>query len=131
LAFALAVVAAGWCILLIPSAFVLRAYSGQECRTTPAGALECVSETATSFEMNGWWIVYLLAGVAVVSLLIFFALRRVCTTGSLLAATTAWAGVALLFAFSWSTGLSIGVLILPAVLLLAVSAAVTPRPSAT
>jgi hypothetical protein len=130
-AFALAAAATGWCILLIPKAFLLPSYSGLECRSAPGGASQCVSKTATDFEMNGWWVVFLFAAVALVSLLVLLALHRVCTTGSVAAAVGAWTGVVLLFVFSWMTGLSIGILVVPAVLLLAVSAAFTPRPSAT
>jgi hypothetical protein len=131
LAFALAAAGTGWCILLIPKAFLFPSYSGLECQTAPGRASQCISKTATDFEMNGWRVVWLFAAVAVVSLLVLLALHRVCTTGSAAAAVAAWTGVALLFAFSWTTGLSIGILVVPAVLLLALSAAVTPRPLAT
>jgi hypothetical protein len=130
-AFALAATATGWCILLIPAAFLYPAYSGSECRTMLGEATQCVSRTATDFEMNGWRVIFLFAAVAAVSLLVLLALHRVCTTGSVAAAVGAWTGVALLFVFAWLTGLSIGILVLPAVLLLAVSAAFTPRPSET
>jgi hypothetical protein len=130
LAFALAAAATGWCLLLVVGAFVFPAYSGSECRTAPGGALECVSRTATDFEMNGWRVVAMFAAVALVSLLVLFALHWVCTTGSRVAATGAWVGIVALFGFSYLTGLSIGPTIVPVVLLLAASAVLTPKPTA-
>ncbi len=128
-AFAFAAAGMGWSVLLIAGAFVFPAYSGQECRTTPSGAPQCVAQSATDFEMNGWRVVAMFAAVAIVSLLVLLALHRVCTTGSETAAGAAWVGIALLFGFSWLTGLSIGILVLPAAALLAASAVLTPRPA--
>ena len=126
-AFALAIAATGWCFLLVVGAFVYPSYSGSGCQTTPGGPIRCVSQTATHFEMNGWRVVGLFGAVAIVSLLVLLALHRVSATGSGVAAAAAWTGIGLLLGFSWLTGLSIGALVLPAVLLLIVSAAVTPK----
>jgi hypothetical protein len=128
-AFALALAATGWCFLLVVGAFVYPSYSGIQCGSTLEGPTECVSRTATDFEMNGWRIVVFYGAVAVVSLLVLLALHRVCVTGSGIATAAGWTGIGLLFGFSWLTGLSIGPLILPAVLLLIVSAAMTPKPA--
>lgn len=125
---ALAIAATGWCLLLVVGAFVYPAWSGVECGGALGGPSECVSRTATEFAMNGWPIVLLLVGVATVAFLVSLALYRVCTKGSRVATAAAWTGIALLFAFSWVTGLSIGVLVFPAVVLLAAAAVVTPRP---
>jgi hypothetical protein len=130
LAFALATTATGWCLLLILAAFVYPAYSGRECRVTPGSASDCVSKSATHFEVNGWWVVSLFAAVALVSSLVLLALNRVCASGSALASGAAWTGILLLLGFSILTGFSIGPLVLPAVVFLAVSAALTPRPIA-
>jgi hypothetical protein len=128
-AFALAIAATGWCFLLVVGAFVYPSYSGSGCQSTPGGPMHCGSQTATYFGMNGWGVVGLFGAVAIVSLLVLLALHRVCVTGSGVAIAAAWTGIVLLLGFSWLTGLSIGVLILPAVLLLIASAVVTPKPA--
>jgi hypothetical protein len=129
LASALALAATGWSFLLVVRAFVYPSYSGIECGATLDGPRDCVSRTATEFEMIGWRIVVFYGAVAVVSFLVLLALHRACVTGSGIATAAAWTGIGLLFGFSWLTGLSIGPLILPAVLLLVVSATVTPKPA--
>jgi hypothetical protein len=128
-AFALALAATGWCFLLVVGAFVYPGYSGIECQTPLGGPTDCVTRTATDFEMNGWRVVGLFGAVAIVSLLVLLALHRVCATGSGVAVAAAWTGISLLLGFSWLTGLSIGPLILPAVVLLIASAVVTPKPA--
>jgi hypothetical protein len=128
-AFALALAATGWCFLLVVGAFVYPSYSGSACESKLGGPTHCVSQSATDFEMNGWRVVALYAAVAIVSLLVLLALHRVCMTGSGVATAAAWTGIGLLFGFSWLTGLSIGALVLPAVLLLIASAVVTPKPA--
>jgi hypothetical protein len=128
-AFALATAATAWCVFLIAAAFFFPAYSGRECRVTPGEPSHCVNKSATDFESNGQRVISLFAGVAIVSFLVLLALHRVCATGSDLATGAAWGGILLLFAFSYTAGLSIGVLVLPAVGLLALSAVLTPKPA--
>jgi len=80
------------------------------------------------FHENGWWVVELLAGVAVVALLAFWALHVVCSKGSDRAARLATGCVVALGVFSFVSGFSIGLFVVPVVMLLTGSVLLTPRP---
>ena len=122
LAFGLAASAVGWALALVAASFVAPAYQGSECG--PGG--DCTSSSATLFAVNGWWVVELLGGVALVTTLAFWALHRRCATESQTAATVATSCIVLLTAFSWLTGFSIGFFVFPVVLLLTASAVLVP-----
>ena len=126
LAFSLASLGALWLLALLPATFLAPAYSGSECGAGPGGATSCRHSTATSFAINGWLVVWYAAGLAVAGALVFVLLRRLCTTGSRLAARSAEVLVALALAFSLLSAASDGLFILPGALLLLAATAVTP-----
>jgi hypothetical protein len=128
MAFGLGAGGVAWAGALVIGALVLPAYSGESCRATPNGPPVCgPAPSQTEFAVNGWWIVELLGAVALVAALAFFALHLVCARQSDAAATVATCCIVALAAFSFVTGLSIGPLVLPVVILLTASAWLVPR----
>ena len=130
LAFGFATGAVLWSLALVAGAFVLPAYSGDGCQSTPGGSVSCGSlPSQTLFAVNGWWVVELLLAAALVTGLAFSALHRYCVTGRQRVMTAATVFIGLLAAFAFVSGFSIGLFVFPAVLLLIGSAALTPAPS--
>jgi hypothetical protein len=122
MAFGLGAAAVGWALLLVASAFFFPAYSGETCG--PGG---CTSTSSTLFAENGWWVVALLGGIAVVAAVGFWALHVVCSRGHTSAASVAfWCTILLMF-LAMVSAASIGLIVLPVVLFLAASMAFTPR----
>jgi len=80
------------------------------------------------FHENGWWVIELLAGVALIALLAFWALHVLCSKGSNRAAKLATGCVLALAAFAFVSGFSIGPFVFPVVVLLTASALLTPLP---
>jgi hypothetical protein len=130
IAFGLGAGAVAWAGALVIGAFVLPAYSGESCQATPGAPPICTASSQTEFAVNGWSVVELLGGVAFVAAIAFFALHRVCAGQSDAAAKVATCCIVVLAAFSWVTGLSIGPLVLPVVILLTASAWLVPRAQA-
>ena len=131
LAFGLSAAAVAWSLLLIAGQFVIPAYSDATCEgSSPGGSSVCREGTATSFETNGWWVVVLFAAVTLVATLAAVALHLKCRRGERWAEPLAWGVVAVLFVFSLAGAASVGMFALPLVLLLALSAALTPSPPA-
>ena len=124
-AFGLAASAVGWALLLVALAFVFPAYSGETC-----GPNGCVSTSSSLFAENGWLVVGLLAGIAAIAAVGFYALHLVCSRGSGQAATVATCCAVLIMAFAIAGAASIGLLVFPVALLLGASAVLTPQPRA-
>ena len=122
LAFCLTVAAVGWSVALVPAAFLAPVYSGAE--TSTFGGT--TSTTATLVGVNGLWVVAPVSVPLVVALLAWVGLRMRCSSGSRAGTLFAWGAVGVLALFAIVAGLSIGPYILPAVLLLAAGARVTP-----
>ena len=130
LAFGLGSAALLWSFVLLLAAFVFPAYSGEGCQAPPNGATACGAlPSETLFAVNGWWVVELLVGVIAVTALAFWALHLYCARGAQRALGAAAFFIGLLAIFSFLTGFSIGLYVVPVVLLLIVSAAVTPEPA--
>ena len=123
LAYGLGAGAVAWALLLIVAAFFYPAYSGLECGTTGT----CMRTSSTLFAKNGWWVVELLAAVALVTVLAFYALHVVCAKGSNTAAGVATGCIVALLLFSFVTGFSIGLFVFPVAVLLAASAWLIPE----
>lgn len=126
-AFALGAGAVAWALALIAAAFVVPAYRGEGCQVVPGGAPACGSlPSRTLFDVNGWWVVELLMAVAFVAAMALWALHVRCARRSALAATAATCCIVGLAVFSFVTGFSIGLFVVPVVLLLTASAWLTP-----
>ena len=131
LAFALGGGAVLWSCGLVLAAFVMPAYSGEGCQSGVDGSTVCGSLPAqTLFAVNGWWVVELLLGVALVTALAFWALHVYCVTGKPMVMRAAGICIGALGLFAFVSGFSIGLFVFPAVLLLIVSAVLTPSPEA-
>ena len=122
LAVGLGAAAVGWALLLVAAAFVVPAYGGETC-----GSGGCTSSGSTLFAENGWLVVELLGGVVLVAALAFYALHVVCSKGSELAGRLALGCILALAAVAFVSAASVGLFVIPVVLLLAVSTGYTPR----
>jgi hypothetical protein len=112
---------------LVVAAFTVPSYSGESCQVTPGAAPTCNSSLSqTLFAVNGWWVVELLIGVTLLAALALWALHLRCSKRGTGASTAATCCIVALAAFSVVTGFSIGLFVLPVVILLAASAALTP-----
>ena len=130
LAFGLGGGAVLWSLGLVLAAFVVPAYSGEGCRSGADGSTVCGAlHSDTLYAVNGWWVVELLLAVALVTALAFWALHVYCVKGSPKVIRAARICVGALALFAFVTGFSIGLFVFPAVVLLVVSAALTPAPS--
>jgi hypothetical protein len=118
-AFALASAGVLWSAALVAAAFLAPLYS------TSAGPGD-VRGTATLVEENGLSVLVPVAFPLVVSLLVWGLLRLTCSVGSPVAARTALILIALLGVFTLVAA-SIGLLVLPVAILLALACAATPR----
>jgi hypothetical protein len=131
LAFGLGAAAVTWALLLVAGAFALPAYQGGSCEMTPGGAPNCgPAASQTLVAVNGWWVVELLLGVALVAGITLVALHVRCSTGGTFPTVVATVAITALAVFSLATGFSIGIFVLPVALLLFASARLTPRGSA-
>jgi hypothetical protein len=121
-AFGLGASSVGWALLLLASAFFFPAYQGETC-----GTGGCTSTSSTLFAENGWLAPGMLAGVAAIAAVGFYALHVVCSRGSERAAKLAtWCAVVVI-AFAIVGAASVGLLVLPVALLLGASAVLTPQ----
>jgi hypothetical protein len=121
-AFGLGAAAVGWALLLVGSTFFFPAYQGETC-----GTGGCISTSSTLFAENGWLVVGLLAGIATIAAVGFYALHVVCARGSERAATVATSCAVVVMAFAIVGAASVGLLVLPVALLLGASAMLTPQ----
>ena len=130
LAFGLGGAAVLWSLGLVLAAFVVPAYSGESCQSSPTGSTVCGPLPSTTlYAENGWWVVKLLLAVALVTALAFWALHVYCVTGREAVMRAATVLICALGLFAFVSGFSIGLFVFPAVLLLIASAALT-RPAA-
>jgi hypothetical protein len=129
LAFGFGAGAVLWSLGLVLAALIVPAYSGESCEAGPGGAATCGAlPSETLVGANGWFVVELLLAVALVAALAFWALHVRCARGSEHALAAAVFCIVVLAVFSFLTGFSIGLFVFPVVLLLIVSAALTPSP---
>ena len=111
-----------WSAFLLVAGFWATAYSGET--QTSGGAV--VHTSGTLVGTNGIRAVVLLAVPVALTLAGALGLHRRCTRGSPAGLAVAWTSVALLAALAVAGAASIGPLVLPATLLLAVAARLTP-----
>jgi hypothetical protein len=121
-AFGLGASAVGWALLLVAAAFVFPAYHGETC-----GSGGCTSTSSTLYAENGWWVVALLGGIAVVAAGAFYELHLVCSRASERAATFAKTSTVVVVLFAVVSAASIGLFVFPVALFLAASTALTLR----
>lgn len=121
-AFALASLGVMWTAACIPGAFLLPAYSGESTSSTG----RTVHTTDTLVGMNGTWVVWLLVVPLALSVVAWLGLHASCTTGSRRGRTVGNIAALLLLPAVW-IGFSLGVVELPAALLLVVAAYLTPQ----
>jgi hypothetical protein len=128
LAFGLGAGAVLWAVGLVFAAFLLPAYAGEGCQASSDGSTVCGSlPSQTLFAVNGWWVIELLLGVAVVVALAVWALHLHCASRSSGARQAAVFLIVLLTFFALVSSASIGLFVFPLVLLLIASAALTPE----
>lgn len=121
-AFGLTVGAFGWGLALVAAAFLAPVYSGQ----TSSSTGDVAKTSSTLVGQNGLWVIVPAAVPAALALLVWFGLQRKCSRGSRLGTYLAWGAVVVLAVFAVVAAASIGLFVLPAVLLLAAAAAMTP-----
>jgi energy-converting hydrogenase Eha subunit B len=130
LAFGVGAGAVLWTLALVLAAFIVPAYSGESCQGGSDGVVTCGSlPSETLFAVNGWWVVELLLAVVLVATLGFWGLHRRCASEGRHGGTLATLCIVALGLFSIVSGFSIGLFVLPAVLFLLASAALTPERS--
>jgi hypothetical protein len=122
-AFVFTMAAVAWAGALIPAAFLAPFYRGE---STSSDGRAVLSATSTLVAQNGLWVILPVSLPLLLALLAWFGLHRRCSRGSRLGAPLTWSAVGMLTAFSVVAALSVGPLMLPAVLLLAAAAASTP-----
>jgi hypothetical protein len=127
IAFGLGAAAFLWTVALVAAAFTVPAYSGESCHAAPGASPSCgPAPSQTLFGVNGWWIVELLLGVALVAGVALWALHVRCSRESAVASWVATCCIVALAFFAVITGLSIGLFVLPVVVLLIASRRLTP-----
>jgi hypothetical protein len=119
--FAFTTVGVTWTLALLPAAFFAPFYSG-EMQSTGG---EATRTTSTLVGVNGLWVLLPLSLPLMLALLTWFGLHQRCSRGSPSGTFLAWGSVGALALVSVA-GFSIGILVLPALLLLAAAAATTP-----
>jgi hypothetical protein len=124
-AFGLTLAAFVWTLGLVGAAFLAPVYSGVEASSGSAA----VSTTSTLVGVNGLGVLIPVAAPALVVALVWLALHRKCSRGSSLSGGFAVGLIGLLGTFCVLAMLSIGVFVLPVVLLLACAATLTPSGS--
>lgn len=120
-AFGLASVGVLWTAALIPGAFLFPAYSGDSGSST--GAATHTTETLVG--ANGTWVVAPVALLLVLSLVAWIGLHLSCARGSSRGRTIGGVAAGLLLTATVFT-FSLGLLALPAALLIVVAAVLTP-----
>jgi len=116
------VTAFAWGLALLPAALLLPAYEGATSSST-----EVTTHTSASLvAMNGPWVLAIVALPALLALVAWFGLHSRCASGSKYGGALAWTVIAALAVLSLLAAVSIGLYLLPAALLLAAAARVTP-----
>jgi hypothetical protein len=121
-AFALTVTAFTWGLALVPAALLLPAYQG----STSSSSGVTAHTSATLVAENGPWVLGIVAIPALLALVTWFGLHRRCASASKHGGALAWTAIALLAVLSLLAAASIGPYLLPAALLLAAAARLTP-----
>jgi hypothetical protein len=133
-AFGLTVAGFGWSLALVGAAFVVPVYSGGGSSATSNGTTTTVhtftSSSSTLVEENGLRVLIPLAIPVALAALVWFALHRRCSRSSRWSGSVAWAAITPLAVFAALTSMSVGMFVLPTVVLLAVAAWLTPAPRA-
>ncbi len=112
-------------VALVVLAFVAPVYEGSTTTTLPDGSQATERYTRSLVEQNGWWGAVVMAVPLVATVLVAILVRA---TGPG-ARRLVWIPVLLLFAFSVVALSSVGLAMLPVVVLLGVAAAAAPRTS--
>jgi hypothetical protein len=123
-AFGLTSAAVLWGVALVVGALVIPTYSGGASSAASDGAVQGWNTTATLVQANGAGVLVPVSIPAVLALISWWILHRRCTRGG--SDTAAWVIVGLLGGFALLGALSIGMFILPAVVMLALGARLTP-----
>jgi hypothetical protein len=126
-AFNATVVAFGWSLALVVTAFLVPVYSGvgQSASSTFSGVRR-IAISSSLVGVNGLSVLIPVAAPAVLTVLVWIALHRKCSRGSKQAGAVAWAMVVLLCAFCVVGAFSIGVAIVPVAALLGYAVSRTP-----
>jgi hypothetical protein len=119
-AFALTLGAFGWALALVPAALLVPVYSSKS--SGPGGVVE---SSSTLVAENGAGVLLPIALPAVLAAVVWIALHRVCSRGSVAGRYVAWGLIGLMGAFCLLAAASIGVFVLPVVVLLACAAGAT------
>ena len=125
-AFALTLAGFTWGVALVAGAFVVPVYGGLSISAGSSGEQVTHSYSSTLVEENGLSALIPVAIPLVLAALVWFALHRRCSRGSRWGGPIAWSLVAVLGLFSLVAVWTIGLFVFPAVVLLGISAAVTP-----
>ncbi len=121
-AFALTLTAFAWGLALVPAALLLPAYQG----STSSSNGVTSHTSATLVAENGPWVLGIVALPALLALLAWFGLHRRCASASKHGGALAWTAIAVIAVLSLLAAASIGPYLLPAALLLAAAARLTP-----
>lgn len=127
LAFTLTTLGVAGALALLPLAFLAPVYSGES--VSSGGVTAATSDTLVG--INGLSVLVPLSVPLVLALAVWVGLHLRCSRGSVFGTALGWSCAAVLAVFSLVALFSIGVLVLPAALLLVVGAAVTPDGRAT
>jgi hypothetical protein len=111
-----------WAFALLPAALFVPFYSGE---MQSAGGV-VTRTTASLVGVNGVWVLLPVSLPLMLALLTWLGLHQRCSRGSNGGTFLAWGSVAALGLVSVVAAFSIGILVLPALLLLAAAAATTP-----
>jgi len=126
--FALTLASFCWALAIVGGAFVLPVYSGIS-ESSDGSTTIRRTFSSTLVDENGLAVLIPLAVPVAMVALVWFALHRRCSRGSLWAGTLAWAVIWMLGAFAFLTSASVGAILIPMVLLLVAAAALTPLPA--
>jgi hypothetical protein len=128
-AFALTLAASIWALGLIPAAFVVPVYGTQSSSSGLSPTVTHGGATLVAVNGAGAPLIVLIALPAAFAILAGFGLHRVCAVGSRAGRRLAIAAIGVLAALTLLTGFSIGVAMVPALLLLVVAVRLTPSGS--
>jgi hypothetical protein len=120
-AFGLTVLACAWLVWLVPAAAILPAGTEQ----TSSGGFTSTTST-TLVQSDGSWVLFLMAGPALLGLIAWFGLHRKCSGRGRRAKALVWLPIGLLYAFSFISGFTVGLYVFPAALALGLAGAITP-----
>lgn len=124
-AFWLTVAASLWSAALVGAAFLLPMYGSSS--TSSSGAQSSGSSTLVA--VNGLGVLIPVGVPLIIAALVWVALHHKCSRGGRVGSYVAWACIAVLFAFCVVALFSIGILVVPVVVLLACAASRTPSGS--